>query len=1034
MFVRFAFCARLLVCLDPLADQAALKVAPADAKTIVYQLEHPGQVSLAVYDSAGRQVRTLLAGQKQAAGRHTAVWDGLDRSGQPVPPGTYQWQLLGTPGFTRHFMVSVGTNPTWSAFDLWPGNHAGPTSVMIDRDGALYVGSVSSEGPPHILKLSLDGRRKYWDTGTWGFDDGLCQIARIDDAVFILKQDGGLWIRSADTGREFWDHPQRRKFATKHIPFADLIHLGDASTTSPVKTTEVSSPMCMAAGPDYLVVTYEKRDEVRIFWLGVDRIIRSQCVHVAKPKGVAIAPGGRVFVVSGQAVVRVDVKNGQVKELIHDAGQRYPTRLAYDKANDDLLVAQRGPGVNHVRRYSARDGSLVAVYGRPAGRVYGPFNPLDWDTILDIASDGQGGFVTVEEFPRRVSHFRGRDKHELVRQWVGGMQWGGLCALDPADCTTVYLFPDHKHCARGRIDYPTRSWTLTHLYELPEDFSWNVGKESHREMFPPLGGGSYWSVRHVGASTFLVNRGGLEGSEGVSVVRIDEKEQKLVPVARLGVLHPDVDKKKPPAWWLAAMRRAGFAPDRPGNDHFSYAWSDNNHNGKVDVDEIVLARRFQDYTESHFWLDEAWNVFRISRVDSANHTSRSDARGNRAQWAPSVLVPNRGKNLLDPVWNWDDMLQSPARLTQREFGGITPRPVGLYYDSAGSLYEVCNGENDASALDIPPSSWPNNTTAASRFVKWSAQGRREWTIGSHTDSKHPSPGKFSDIRGILGEARECLVVLDACSPATVWTREGLYAGSFIDARAQDGLPDLAYQRIMADDNLWGVVVETPAKEVIWGAMSDQSTLFYRIEGWENWQRHSGKLTLKQRPSAARAKGTGLTAEYFDNLTLAGRPVLTRQDPDIWFGPMWGDHRELKARNGWLKDQEPRTFDPGSCSARWTGSLEPPLTEQYEFVIYAYGQRPDENSLFGSKVRLWIDGKKVIDEWDNVKLQKVDGWLRTRNCHSTKVSLQAGKPVRIELEYVGTGGNEANLHLYWQSASLDLRHVPHEFLYPTKPGK
>ena len=59
--------------------------------------------------------------------------------------------------------------------------------------------------------------------------------------------------------------------------------------------------------------------------------------------------------------------------------------------------------------------------------------------------------------------------------------------------------------------------------------------------------------------------------------------------------------------------------------------------------------------------------------------------------------------------------------------------------------------------------------------------------------RNPRPASFADIRGILGEARDCLVVLDACTPATVWTRDGLYAGSFLDARAQDGLPDAAYQ-------------------------------------------------------------------------------------------------------------------------------------------------------------------------------------------------------------------------------------------------
>ena len=406
-----------------------------------------------------------------------------------------------------------------------------------------------------------------------------------------------IWKRALDTqgghGRSLLGRSSATGSSLKNgFPFAELLHSGDVRPSAWPKGPQVSrSPCAWQRVKTFLVFTYEKHDEVRFVWPGIDRVIRTRSVRVAKPKGVAVAPDGRVFVVSGQSVVQVDANDGQAKELVRDPEQRYPTRLAYDQANNDLLVVERGPGVNHVRRYNASNGSLVAVYGRPAGRTYGLFNPLDWDTILDIAADGQGGFVTVEEFPRRVAHFRGRDKHELVNQWFGGMQWGALCALDPADRRSSISSPitSIAHAAKLIID---ASWALTHLYDLPENFSWNVGKESHRGMFPPFGGESYWSVRHVGESTFLVNNGRLKGAEGVSVVRIDEKEAKVVPVARLGVLHPTVDKLNPPRGGLLPCAGLGYDPVRSGYDHFCYAWSDTNHNGKIDLDEIVLGSPF----------------------------------------------------------------------------------------------------------------------------------------------------------------------------------------------------------------------------------------------------------------------------------------------------------------------------------------------------------------------------------------------------------------------------------------------------------
>ncbi len=1020
-----------LIGIGGLPDQVAAMEAPQTPPAIVYQLDETGQVSAAIYDKTGRQVRTLLTGEKLSAGRHTLNWDGLDREGKPMLPGQYEWRVLRTPGFTRHFLVNVGTNPTWSKFDMWPGNHSGPTTVMIDQEGALYVGAAYSEGPPHLLKLSLDGRRKYWDTGTSGVGDAIFQVGRIEDTLYLLDIFANLWIIRADTGAQFWGHPKRRKFPEKQLAFADLLYAGDVRSKP-----GVIPPMCMAAGKDYLVVTYEKHDEVRFLWPGIDSIVNTRRFHVPAPKGVAVAPDGRVFIVSGREVVLLNPDDGTIKEIVRDPEQQHPTRLAYDPLNNDLLVVQQGSKVSHVRRYSAQDGMLIAAYGKPAGRTYGLFDPLDWDKILDIAADGHGGFITVEEFPRRVARFSGREKHKLVNQWFGGMQWGALCALDPADPTIVYLFPDYKHCARGKIDYAAHTWSLTHLYDLPDNFSWKLGgAESYRQMFPQFGGDSYWSVRHVGGKTFLVNNGRSSGGEGVSVVEVDEKEQKLVPVARLGILHPNIDRLKLQPWWVAAMRRLGFDPLGRGSkampsgfDYFCFAWSDTNHNGKIDLDEIHLTRPYYVYTGAHYQVDKEWTVNRIIRAPGRQTNARVGTSDHLATWQASLAIPNKGKDPLYPVWSWDNAYQSKAKLSQGELAGVTPRPVGIFQDAKGNMYETCIGEVSGTAPDTPPTTWPNSTTGACRLVKWNQAGAREWTVGVHTDSKKPPPGAFADIRGILGEIRECLVVLDACTPATVWTSDGLYAGSFLDGRAGDDLPDAAYQRLMRDDHHWGQVLETLIGDVIWGAMSDQSTLFYRIQGWKNWERHSGLVSIKETPLAARAKGSGLRGEYFANSDLTGRPILTRLDQDLWFGPLWGDHYELKARRSWFNGGELRTIDVGAFSARWSGFLELPLAEEFTFVAYVYGRRSSPDTSMGSKVRLWIDGKRVIDEWDRVKLQLVAP-RQTRQCQSMPIPLRAGQLVPITLEYAAAGADKAHLHLYWTSPSLDLRHIPQVYLYP-----
>ena len=60
--------------------------------TIRYDLAGPAEVRLTVYDVLGRRVRTLVA-KKQAAGEHSAVWDGRDDRGRQLASGVYVYRL-----------------------------------------------------------------------------------------------------------------------------------------------------------------------------------------------------------------------------------------------------------------------------------------------------------------------------------------------------------------------------------------------------------------------------------------------------------------------------------------------------------------------------------------------------------------------------------------------------------------------------------------------------------------------------------------------------------------------------------------------------------------------------------------------------------------------------------------------------------------------------------------------------------------------------------------------------------------------------
>jgi FlgD Ig-like domain/LVIVD repeat len=67
------------------------------SSTIPFSLAVAGRVRIRVLDLAGKEVRVVLDELVQS-GEHSAIWEGRNEKGQPLPPGIYIYQLQ-TPGF-----------------------------------------------------------------------------------------------------------------------------------------------------------------------------------------------------------------------------------------------------------------------------------------------------------------------------------------------------------------------------------------------------------------------------------------------------------------------------------------------------------------------------------------------------------------------------------------------------------------------------------------------------------------------------------------------------------------------------------------------------------------------------------------------------------------------------------------------------------------------------------------------------------------------------------------------------------------------
>jgi hypothetical protein len=119
------------------------------------------------------------------------------------------------------------------------------------------------------------------------------------------------------------------------------------------------------------------------------------------------------------------------------------------------------------------------------------------------------------------------------------------------------------------------------------------------------------------------------------------------------------------------------------------------------------------------------------------------------------------------------------------------------------------------------------------------------------------------------------------------------------------------------------------------------------------------------------KGIGLYGEYFSNAEFKGTPTHTRIDEEINF------------QFGSKSPYEDMAAD--NFSIIWTGRFIPEKTGRYKFLI-----KSDDGT------RLYIDGKKVIDNWGNHAPVE-------RSC-IVDLKANQGKTVRIEFNEIGGGAS------------------------------
>jgi len=154
--------------------------------------------------------------------------------------------------------------------------------------------------------------------------------------------------------------------------------------------------------------------------------------------------------------------------------------------------------------------------------------------------------------------------------------------------------------------------------------------------------------------------------------------------------------------------------------------------------------------------------------------------------------------------------------------------------------------------------------------------------------------------------------------------------------------------------------------------------------------------LGSNHTANLSSSQGLVATYHGTSEFGGA-TATRIDPTVDFN--WTERDPLPG------------FSRTNFSVRWSGQVKAGHSEEYTFYVLA-----------NERVRLWIDGRPLIERFDQLWLSEIKGSL----------PLVAGEKYDLRLEVQSrTAG--ATAKLMWSSASVAKTNIPATHLFPSKPS-